>query len=125
MSLHNHEDTTIKYAELPDVSELGLRLRKKAAALLAELACVIERQKADADLEKDLKNKLEKLQTDAELPGLRYEGLCFVSRVSAGRRTLDKTMLIENGVDPKVIESSMKVGELYMTRTFKDLTKKR
>lgn len=115
----------IKYAELPEVSELGPRLMKQAAELLAELGVVIERQKADEELEKELKVKLEKMQNEAELPGLRHMQWCFVARQAAGRRTLDKMLLIENGVDPEVIEQSMKTGEPYVTRTFKDLSRGR
>ena len=43
--------------------------------------------------------------------GLRFGKLCVCVRWQDGRRTLNRELLVENGVTPQQIELSMKQGE--------------
>lgn len=45
--------------------------------------------------------------------GLRCGPLCAIVRFQAGKRTLDREMLVENGVTPAQIEASVKEGPGY------------
>lgn len=111
----------IKYAELPYVTELPKGQRQVATDLLVALDRATGDEAAAKSLGDSIKLTLEKLQAEAELPGLRYENLCFVAREMPGRKTLDKGLLIECGVEPRVIELSMKTGKSYIERRFKNL----
>lgn len=114
---------TISWRELPDLLELDREIRRKAAPLLEQLHAVIEIIEAYSQEAEQLKTALTDIQEQAGVKGLRYGPLCFVSRVVPGRRTLDRNLLIENGVSPKVIEKSMKQGEESKRREFKNLEK--
>lgn len=109
----------IRFADLPLVSILDKKSMKKAQGMLEELQALVESQKAAKEREDEIKLELEEMQNKAGAAGLRYGGLCYVAKEVAGRRTLDKGLLIENGVGPEVIEASMKQGAGFVTRTFK------
>jgi hypothetical protein len=120
------EVDSFKYAELPDirVSEaLEVPRMLQAQQLLTELDAVVMMEKTYKDRGEEIKRELETLQLVAKLPGFRLESLCFVARLMPGRRTLDRLLLVENGVDPEVIDASMKLGEPYMERRFKNIAK--
>jgi hypothetical protein len=60
---------------------------------------------------RETKNELAQIQILNDAEGLRYGDLCFMSSTISGRRSLDRTLLLENGVSPSQIEASMKQGE--------------
>ena len=114
---------SIQYAMLPLVSVLPKRKMIRATELLEELNSheyVLDDEgreiKRSARVDQ-IKEELQELQGDQ--PGLRFSDRCFVARVKSGRRTLDKGLLMENGVAADVIERSMKQGEDYVERTFR------
>lgn len=121
----------IVYASLPLTSMLDRRHMKKATALLQEAEEI--REQIDTLKERyveivggkigkqEITGELERIQQEAELPGLRWGSLVYTVTQSAGRRTLDKSLLIENGVDPAAIAASYKEGKPFVTRVFKNL----
>jgi hypothetical protein len=117
----------IRYADLPLISTLSKPLMKQARELLEELELHTYFTNDDGvlmkreDREKQIKAELETLQRGAKTQGLRFGGLCFVSRESSGRETLDKGLLLENGVTAEQIKDSIKRGKSYVTNTFKKI----
>lgn len=115
---------SFEFKTLPDVTLIKkAKLRGRIMLLLADLeACEFEatRNKGRSD---GIKLELETLQAESGLTGLRYEKLCFIARTMPGRSTLDKMLLIENGVTPEIIKKSMKPGKEYVERRFKNLDK--
>jgi hypothetical protein len=58
----------------------------------------------------ELLQSQENLQTEDGKLGCRAGELCCMARFQSGRRSLDREMLVENGVTPAQIESSFKTG---------------
>lgn len=111
----------IVYKSLPDVSSLKLSRTMKASleALVGEwrtLHAEIERKQERVDRIKDI---LQSAQESAKVEGFQADGVAFVYRMMEGRRMLDKALLIENGVDPRVVADSVKQGAPYAQRTIK------
>lgn len=115
------ETESIVYAELPDVREI--RCGAEVANLLIELDSVTLMEKAAKERGDEIKLELTATQGAFGLPGLRFETYCFVARAMPGRKSLDKELLLENGVKPQVIKDSMKTGDPYIQRTFKNIAK--
>lgn len=109
------EADKIKFAELPLVNEMASSDRNRAKVLLRRLA----RIKQDAEHEKEIKLELNNLQTKYALKGFRHGAFCFTAREMPGRETLDRGLLIENGIDPRIIAESMKTGKSFVERRFK------
>lgn len=59
---------------------------------------------------KELKEEIQTLQQQLDLPSFRAGRFCCITTQTAGRRTLDRTLLVDNGVDPDIIEASYKEG---------------
>lgn len=114
-------DDRIEYAKLPPIDYLETETRQRVIALLESLDQVVTEMAKLADREDDLKQELERLQAASGRPGFRYGWLCFVAQSVAGRKTLDKMLLLENGVSAKTIESSYKEGKPGTRCTFKRL----
>lgn len=99
--------------DLPDLkisSDLyGTRMtvRQEAQKLLAEAHQLRE---AEGRL-KSIKARLAEIIREEGLDGLRHGMLCCIPRYQAGRRSLDRGLLIDNGVTPEQIEMSMRQGE--------------
>lgn len=100
---------------LPDYAVLKKAPSKaKAIQLITEghqLKNVIH--EADERL-KEIKSELSQIQLMNDLPGLRYNQFCFMAVEREGRPSLDKAMLIDNGVDPAVIAASTRRGAPYI-----------
>ena len=116
------ESDSFQYALLPPVSKLKLKgAKERAIALLEELDSVSLMEDAAKERADEIKQELEKIQSEAGVEGLKHEHLCFVARQMPGRSTLDKTLLIENRVTAETIQQSMKSGKPYTERRFKNL----
>jgi hypothetical protein len=110
------------FANLPDIAEeLKGPERKKVAALLEELGNLQAQTKLNDERSDEIKNILALTQAKHQLNGLRFGNLAFRVLQVPGRKTLDKLLLMENGVDPETIEASMKFGNPSMRREFKRL----
>lgn len=120
MAKQQYEDKDAgKYASLPLISVLAKPDMTKARRLLQELEGLVAARKEMEEREDEIKELLAALQQDNSLPGLRDQGRCFCVETLAGRKTLDKGLLVENGVTAEQIEASMKEGKPYDRKVFK------
>lgn len=110
------------HKKIPSVDNL------KAPAIKATvIALLVRLDKVKADKEKleieedDLKTELEVIQEKVGWTGFRHEQFCFYASRVAGRKTLDKMLLLENGCPASVLNASYKEGQPSMRRTFKRL----
>lgn len=60
---------------------------------------------------KKIKARLAEIAREEGLDGLRHGNLCCIVRYQDGRRSLDRTLLVENGVTPEQIEMSTRQGD--------------
>lgn len=79
----------------------------EATALLKEAHFLRE---AEGRL-KLIKARLTEIIREEGWDGMRSGRFCCMSRYQAGRKTLDRALLVENGVTPEQIEASFKVGD--------------
>lgn len=63
---------------------------------------------------KEIKSELAQIQFINDLPGLRHGTLCFIASERSGRSALSKEKLIDNGVDPALIEECTVRGQPYL-----------
>lgn len=109
-------------ASLPAVNDLEEPVKKKVICLLEALDHLVFEKNRIASREDEIKDELEQLQRETGRNGFRYGWLCYRAQQISGRRTLDKFMLMENGVPAKTIEQSYKTGKPYMQQTFRRLS---
>lgn len=115
----NKDEDAGKFASLPLISVLAKAEMAKARRLLAELEGLVAARKEMEEREEEIKASLEDLQTSSGVEGFRDQGRCFMAAEYPGRKTLDKSLLVENGVTVEQIENSMKEGKPYIMRKFK------
>ncbi len=115
----------IEYTKLPLVTDLDTETRQRVTALLESLDQLITEKRKLLDKEDDLKNELSSLQKSKGKSGFRHGSLCFVAQSVAGRKTLDKELLLENGCSAAVIAMSYKTGAPSTRCTFKRLTEEK
>lgn len=125
------ETESVSWAMLPLISVLDPKSMRKAKLLLEEAAQLQEyidmyegRLKEILGCkvkDEDVPGELEMIQQAAGLPGLRFGGLCYKASTQPGRRSLDRGLLVENGVPPETIEASMKEGRPFVKREFKKI----
>jgi hypothetical protein len=108
------------YDTLP-TTEAILDRRKQAECrlLFEEMAALVVQMEALGDRMEEIKLELEQFQYMVDAPGLRHENYVFSATEVAGRKTLDKIMLQQNGVAKEVIDMSYKKAESHMRRVFK------
>ena len=109
------------FRSLPQIVVLEQALQVKTRKLLTELEGVVDAKKSLEEREAEIKGELQGIQERVGLAGLRDGPRCFVAEQVAGRKTLDKGLLVENGCPVKVLEASYKQGEAMWRRTFKVL----
>jgi hypothetical protein len=108
--------------KLPSVEGLEAEARKEVMMLL-ECLDELMVKKAELALQEDnLKDRLEELQKQLKLPGFRHGWLTFRAQPVAGRRTLDKMLLLENGCPASALNLSYKEGQPSTRVTFKHLS---
>ena len=93
--------------ELPETDVLGKQAATEVNLLLQEahsLSGVAARLK-------EIKDRITELAQG--YPGVRYKNMCAIVRYQSGKRSLDRALLVENGVTPEQIEQSMKEGSGY------------
>lgn len=83
-----------------------MRIEEEARLLLTEAHSLRE---AEGRL-KLIKARLTEIIREEGWDGIRSGRFCCMPRYQAGRKTLDRTLLVENGVTPEQIEASFKVG---------------
>jgi hypothetical protein len=108
--------------KLPNVAGLeDITIRKRVMQLLEDLDQTVREKLALSIREDDLKEELEQLQKQSGKVGFRHGWLCFRAQQVAGRKTLDKMLLLENGCPASVLNSSYKTGKPTTRLTFKHL----
>lgn len=99
---------------LPETSAASRGAKIKLDALIREAHSLRGLEKRKKEVSAEI---VELIQAqglgDGERLGCRSGNLCAVIRYQSGRRSLDKELLIENGVTPRQIEASMKEGTGY------------
>lgn len=113
-----------RFAEFPDLKDIAKpKQAVEVCGLLARMEAIqgmMDELKAEAE---DLNKALEVWQKQLGQPGLRSGKLAFVVSDVAGRRSLDRELLIENGVSASVIAASMKAGKPSVRREFRVIGK--
>jgi len=108
-------------ASLPLIDCLKPAVRLRVASLLEQLDQTVMDRTLLTIKEDDLKEELERLQKEAGVVGFRHGWLTFCCQPVAGRKTLDKLLLIENGCPASVLKASYVTGKPSTRTTFKHL----
>lgn len=106
------------FAKLPQIHDLDAPRRDRIITLLERLDEVNDQLHKFEDEKDDIFNELVKLQEETARTGFRYGWLCFTAQKVAGRKTLDKLLLMENGCPAAVIKESYKEGNPSIRRMF-------
>lgn len=115
----------IEFTKLPPVADLEIGIRQEIIALLERLDKLTQDKILLLDQEDDLKNELSRLQRLAGKSGFRHGQLCFINQPVAGRKSLDKGLLLEAGVAAITIAKCYKQGEPSTRTTFKKLSEEK
>ena len=111
-----------KFVSLPTVESIrNKKERNKVIDLLEEgnlIKASIDRESQRLD---EIKDELLLIQEELELPGFRNGRNCFAATWRDGKRSLNKELLIENGVTPEQIQAGYKQGEGYWSKDLKFL----
>jgi len=115
-------DEGTHYDGLP-TTEAILDRRKQAECrlLFEEMAALVVQMEALGDRMEEIKLELEQFQYMVDAPGIRHENYVFSAHEVAGRKTLDKILLQQNGVSKEIIEASMRKAESHMRRLFRSI----
>lgn len=101
--------------QLPDYAALKKAPQKQRVTQLLTEGHQLKKVMSEADERlKEIKSELAQIQLANDLPGLRYNGLCFIAIEREGKRSLSKELLIDNNVDLDTINNSYKVGNSYV-----------
>ena len=111
-----------EFKKLPNVEHLKAPAIKATVIALLTRLDKVKTDKDRLDIEEDdLKTELEVLQEKVGWTGFRHERFCFIASRIAGRKTLDKMLLLENGCPASVLNASYKEGQPTVRRTFRRL----
>ena len=92
---------------LPETTELRSAATVELNALLTEAHSL-------AGVESRLKQIKDRIKELAQgYPGVRYGDLCAIVRFQTGKKSLDRALLVENGVTPEQLEAGTKEGAGY------------
>jgi len=105
---------------LPDPKDVidSLNVARKLTLLLQEahgLKATIDKAQVALDA---IKTEITGLQLDNNIPAFRSGRFCCITSEVAGRKTISRELLIDNGVDPDIIQASMKEGLPYFKTEF-------
>ncbi len=115
--------TPIKRADLPLISTLSQPDMDECAAIFQELdrhtyININDNRVRREDRIKQLKAQLADYAIKAKQPGYRHGDLFLTTQHMEGRETLDKGLLMEDGVTAEQIKNGMKRGASYITNVF-------
>lgn len=100
---------------LPETNSVSRGVKVRLDALLREAHSLRAVEKRLKEVKLELQ---ELIQTNGlaneDTIGVRSGQLCCIVRFNPGRKTLDKSLLIDNGVSPEQIEASTREGEPYV-----------
>jgi hypothetical protein len=89
-----------------------------AKKLLSEAQELKARIDKDSERLGDIKEGLSSICSAFELAGLRWGAIGLVYSGMSTKKTLDKALLLENGVTAEVIKNSYKEGKPYINARF-------
>lgn len=115
----DYEDKPGVFASLPLISTLNKKLFKESQALLEECETINLISSINSERKEEILLRLDAIQTESGLPGLRFGELAFRRSEEPGRATLKRDKLLENGVSPSQIEASYEIGKPVVKRVFK------
>lgn len=108
------------YPIYPDISSIIDRAdRRHCQALFEELCSLTITAKVTAERIDEIKRELDHFQYMVDAPGIQHGGYVYTHEDLDGRRTLNPTALMENGVPKAVIDASYTKGKPYERRTFR------
>lgn len=100
---------------LPDYGQIKKAPGRAKVIQLLQEGHQLRKVMSEADERlKEIKAELAQIQMMNDLPGLRYNEFCFIAVEREGKSTLNKELLIDQGVDPAVIFAAMKKGNSYI-----------
>ena len=109
----------LEVSECPAACQTELRaLVREGASLKGMLARFEELKKRIAQIVIEEQG----LINSRGIYGVRDGPHCVIVREQAGRKTLDRELLIENGVQPWQIEASFKTGKPFTVAEFEEIT---
>lgn len=107
-------DTLLTIPEITATLAKQRAVQTKVRQLLTEGVQLQTTQKQAEERLKEIKADLAAIQLQYDLTGLRAGKMCCTTVEREGRLTLSKEALVDSGVDPEVIASSMKRGASYL-----------
>lgn len=106
---------------LPSAAALDTATGAGVKLLLEEAAEIRERQKADDDRLSDIKQALITIAAAHELKGICWGRIGLEYHGYKTKRTLDKELLLENGVDAQTIAASYRESTPFVSSRFVDI----
>lgn len=105
---------------LPETSAASRGARHKLDALLREAHSLRDAEKRLKQVREEIREIIQQqdLVSEDGTLGVRHGEMCCVVRYQQGRRTLDRELLVENGVTPAQIEGSFKEGAPFYVCEF-------
>lgn len=114
-----------KADELPIVSVLPRSQMDTAISLMTEDITLAELISNANDRRKEIKAELAPILQEHDLPGLRHGQMALYFGGEKTKWSLDRKLLLENGVTPQQIQDSMKESKPFIDLRITDLSKPR
>lgn len=114
-----------KADELPIVSVLPRREMDRAIELMSEDVAIQEVEAMNKARRAEIKQELAALEQEHDLPGMRHGQLAVYYGGEKTKWSLNRALLLENGVTPQQLEDSMKESKPYIDLRIVDLSKPR
>jgi hypothetical protein len=118
-----HADKAPRYEDLPLVSVFDKKDMKHSIDLMYESIEIQQQEKALAARKAEIKDLLVAIAQRHKVEGMRHGRIAVYYNGEKTRRTLDRGLLIENGVTPQQIEDSMKESKPFVDLRVVDLDK--
>jgi hypothetical protein len=115
--------TTRRADDMPIVSEFGRADMDKVIGLLQASVEYQEQERAIKESKDLIKQQLSEILARREVPGCRWGSLVCYYNGAVTRKTLDKGLLLLNGVTAEQIEASYKESKPFVELRVKDLAK--
>jgi len=114
-----------KADELPLVSVMPRREMDLAISLMSEDVAIQEVEAANKQRRQEIKTELAALAEAHDMPGMRHGQLAVYYGGEKTKWSLNRALLLENGVTPQQLEDSMKESKPFVDLRIVDLSKPR
>lgn len=112
-----------KYEEMPLVSVFPRQDMRSAIELMSEDVEIQEQVQAFTARRAEIKAQLVDIAERNDVPGMRHGQLVVYYNGSKTKSSLNRALLLENGVTPAQLEASMKESKPYIDLRVVDLSK--